>query len=71
LIDIAKVALSGNADNTSYGAVVDERLVAAALTGLRVMAVNDEIIQTMMALGVLPSATDAVHCVALRRTIME
>ncbi len=64
LIDIAKVALSGIAIEMSSGGGVDERLIAAALTGLRVMAVNDEIIQTMVALGVLPITTNALRRVA-------
>ena len=37
-----------------------ELLAAAVLTALRVLAVNDEIIQTMVALGVLPIVTKAL-----------
>jgi hypothetical protein len=65
LIGIARVALSGITDGISAsGGTVDERLVSAALTALRVMAVNDEVIQTMVALGVLPIASDALRRVA-------
>jgi hypothetical protein len=38
-----------------------ELLAAAVLTALRVLAVNDEIIQTMVALGVLPIVTKALR----------
>jgi len=38
-----------------------ETLAAAVLTALRVLAVNDEIIQTMVALGVLPIVTKALR----------
>ena len=38
-----------------------ERLAAAVLTALRVLAVNDEIIQTMVALGMLPIVTRALQ----------
>ena len=39
----------------------DGRAAAAALTALRVLAVNDDIIQTMVALGVLPIVTEALR----------
>ena len=39
----------------------NERLAASALTALRVLAINDEIIQTMVALGVLPIVTEALR----------
>ena len=51
-------------DNQGTGSntmVANERLTAAALTALRVLAVNDEIIQTMVALGVLPIVTKALE----------
>lgn len=41
--------------------VVVERLAIAVLTALRVLAVNDEIIQTMVALGLLPVVTKALQ----------
>ncbi|KAL3770119.1 hypothetical protein ACHAW5_009660 [Stephanodiscus triporus] len=64
LIGIARDALSSEdgeelAQRSSSAAV--ERLASAALAALRVMAVNDEIIQTMVALGVLPVATEALR----------
>ncbi|KAL3827432.1 hypothetical protein ACHAXA_003166 [Cyclostephanos tholiformis] len=80
LIGIANKAILGMMDGSSggggregpdeggggqtTGAAANERLASAVLTALRVMAVNDEIIQTMVALGVLPIATDALRCVA-------
>ncbi|KAL7464914.1 hypothetical protein ACHAXS_005253 [Conticribra weissflogii] len=42
-------------------AAIDERLAASCLTALRVLAVNDEIVQTMVALGVLPTVTKALE----------
>ncbi len=36
-------------------------MAAAALTALHVLAVNDETIQTMVALGVLPIVTEALR----------
>mmetsp|Transcript_17407 Transcript_17407/g.30632 ORF Transcript_17407/g.30632 Transcript_17407/m.30632 type:complete len:721 (-) Transcript_17407:238-2400(-) len=41
--------------------VAKERLSAAVLTALRVLAINDEIIQTMVALGMLPIVTQALQ----------
>jgi hypothetical protein len=73
LIGIARVAFSspdggfpgdGAEATSSLTSVADERLASAALTALRVMAVNDEIIQTMVALGVLPITTEALRRVA-------
>ena len=43
------------------GLAKKELLAAAVLTALRVLAVNDEIIQTMVALGVLPIVTKALR----------
>jgi len=51
-------------DNKRRGVVLvkkKELLAAAVLTALRVLAVNDEIIQTMVALGVLPIVTKALR----------
>ena len=54
-------------EDTDDGVVNDEGLAkkellaAAVLTALRVLAVNDEIIQTMVALGVLPIVTKALR----------
>jgi len=39
----------------------NERLAAAVLTALRVLAINDDIIQNMVALGVLPIVTKALE----------
>ena len=75
LIGIARVAFSGRdggppddgaeaeaeATSSSSTSAADERLASSALAALRVMAVNDEIVQTMVALGVLPIATEALR----------
>ena len=75
LIGIARVAFSGRdgappddgaeaeaeATSSSSNSAADERLASSALAALRVMAVNDEIVQTMVALGVLPIATEALR----------
>ncbi|KAL7497357.1 hypothetical protein ACHAWT_007592 [Skeletonema menzelii] len=48
-------------DEEEEGVLAKKELLAAAvLTALRVLAVNDEIIQTMVALGVLPIVTKAL-----------
>lgn len=63
---------SGSGDDTSVGSIDSndkvagvlerkEMLAASVLTALRVLAVNDEIIQTMVALGVLPIVTNALQ----------
>ena len=55
---------SGSIDSNDKVAGVLERkelLAASVLTALRVLAVNDEIIQTMVALGVLPIVTNALQ----------
>lgn len=39
----------------------DERLAAAALTALRVLAINDDIVQATVALGILPIVTRALQ----------
>mmetsp|Transcript_18727 Transcript_18727/g.37757 ORF Transcript_18727/g.37757 Transcript_18727/m.37757 type:complete len:647 (-) Transcript_18727:35-1975(-) len=39
----------------------EERLAASCFTALRVLAINDEIVQTMVALGVLPTVTGALE----------
>jgi hypothetical protein len=54
----------GGSDSDEKVAGVLERkemLAASVLTALRVLAVNDEIIQTMVALGVLPIVTNALQ----------
>ncbi|KAL7541178.1 hypothetical protein ACHAXR_011633 [Thalassiosira sp. AJA248-18] len=51
----------GTPSDNESGKVANERLAAAVLTALRVLAVNDEIIQTMVALGVLPIVTRALQ----------
>lgn len=73
LIRIAKCALMkigrydpGDCSATNDGdmattSVTSERLASAVLTALRVLAVNDEIIQTMVALGILPIITEALQ----------
>ena len=48
-----------------------ELLAAAVLTALRVLAVNDEIIQTMVALGVLPIVTKALRLSVTSTTITD
>eukprot|EP00985_Skeletonema_marinoi_P005188 scaffold2235_cov201-Skeletonema_marinoi.AAC.5 len=48
-------------DVNDEGLAKKELLAAAVLTALRVLAVNDEIIQTMVALGVLPIVTKAMR----------
>ena len=50
-----------NEGESSSSAVVNERLAASVLTALRVLAINDDIIQTMVALGVLPIVTKALE----------
>ncbi|KAL7428495.1 hypothetical protein ACHAXH_006278 [Discostella pseudostelligera] len=71
LIKIAKCALlelgkcdlgdcsTANDGDLATTKVISERLASAVLTALRVLAVNDEIIQTMVALGILPIVTEA------------
>ncbi|KAL7531752.1 hypothetical protein ACHAWF_003897 [Thalassiosira exigua] len=63
LIEIARDALSACSDGEGSATEVAgrERLAAAALTGLRVLAVNDEIIQTMVALGALSTVVEALE----------
>lgn len=53
----AEDELVASRDGTAAG---EELLAAAVLTALRVLAVNDDIIQTMVALGVLPIVTEAL-----------
>ncbi|KAL3793514.1 hypothetical protein HJC23_007254 [Cyclotella cryptica] len=61
LIDIAKGVLNDveRYDDGELGTVT--KSAAAVLTALRVLAVNDDIIQTMVALGVLPVVTKALE----------
>jgi hypothetical protein len=61
LIEIARSVLreSQNEGETSGGSA--DRSAVAVLTALRVLAVNDDIIQTMVALGVLPMVTKALE----------
>ena len=73
LVKIARYALLdletcdiGDCSTTNEGdlaikKVTSERLASAVLTGLRVLAVNDEIIQTIVALGILPIVTKALQ----------
>lgn len=65
LVEIARDVLKeiglNNADNNVSEDGSGERLAVAALTALRVLAVNDDIIQTMVALGVLPVVTTALE----------
>jgi hypothetical protein len=53
----------GGGSNDKMAGVLErkEMLAASVLTALRVLAVNDEIIQTMVALGVLPIVTNALQ----------
>ena len=51
----------GSGDSNEGGLAKKELLASAVLTALRVLAVNDEIIQTMVALGVLPIVTKALR----------
>jgi len=59
LIKIAKIVLSNL--ETWERNLEKEHLSAAVLTALRVLAVNDEIIQTMVALGLLPVVAKALQ----------
>ena len=67
LVTVARDVLSKmengftNEGESSLLAVVNERLAASVLTALRVLAINDDIIQTMVALGVLPIVTKALE----------
>lgn len=61
LVDIARGALSKWDDGIESAAADDERLAAAALVALRTLALNDEIVQTTVALGVLPVLAQALR----------
>jgi len=61
LTGIARDALSQLDDGGEATTAGDERLAAAVLTALRVLAVNDEIVQTAVALGALPIVTRALR----------
>jgi len=51
----------GGVESSVSSDEANERLASSVLTALRVLAVNDEIIQTMVALGVLPVVTKALQ----------
>lgn len=65
LLDLGSCDL-GDCSTANHGdlattKVTSERLASAVLAALRVLAVNDEIIQTMVALGILPIVTKGLQ----------
>eukprot|EP00956_Cyclotella_meneghiniana_P024406 scaffold48943_cov68-Cyclotella_meneghiniana.AAC.6 len=63
LIELARLSMGGEQQDGVDGLgddSLDVRLAVASLTSLRVLAVNDDIIQTMVALGILPVVTKAL-----------
>jgi hypothetical protein len=74
LVEVARGVLGelddANAtDSENNGNASADRLAVAVLTALRVLAVNDDIIQTMVALGVLPVVTKALELSCKENTV--